>query len=121
MKTWARAGGLALSNYTFLTQKERDIETGLDYFGARYYGSVQGRFTSYDPIFVTAKRIIDPQRLNLYAYARNNPLKYIDGDGMDIEITAKNEEDAKKKFRIYLLGFKPADRNHVHFFVGGYY
>ena len=100
------------------TQKERDNETGLDYFLTRYYSSAQGRFSSYDPIFVTAKRIIDPQRLNLYAYGRNNPLKYIDGDGMDIVITAKNEEDAKKKFNIYLLGFKQADRSHVHLFLG---
>ena len=37
---------------------------------------------------------------------------------MDITITAKNEEEARKKFNIYLLGFKPADRSHVHFFVG---
>jgi RHS repeat-associated protein len=33
------------------TQKERDIETGLDYFGARYYSSTQGRFTSADEPF----------------------------------------------------------------------
>jgi len=100
------------------TQKERDIETGLDYFLTRYYSSTQGRFTSYDIVFVTAKRLIDPQRLNLYVYARNNPLKFIDGDGMDITINAKNEEDARKKFNIYLLGFKSADRSHVHLFVG---
>ena len=35
------------------TQKERDNETGLDYFGARYYASTQGRFTSTDPIVLT--------------------------------------------------------------------
>ncbi|HSK30034.1 MAG TPA: RHS repeat-associated core domain-containing protein, partial [Candidatus Limnocylindria bacterium] len=35
-------------NYSFLTLKERDVETGLDYFLARYYSSTQGRFTSPD-------------------------------------------------------------------------
>ncbi|PYP85422.1 MAG: hypothetical protein DMF61_16295 [Blastocatellia bacterium AA13] len=32
------------------TQKERDAESGLDYFLARYYSSAQGRFTSVDPV-----------------------------------------------------------------------
>src|SRR5882724_378481 len=91
LTTCARASGCSVFNYTFLTLKERDNETGLDYFGARYYGNAQGRFTSYDPVFVTALRLIDPQRLNLYSYARNNPLKFVDPDGNDIVITAKNE------------------------------
>ena len=100
------------------TSKERDIETGLDYFLARYYSSTQGRFTSYDPIFVTAKRIIDPQRLNLYTYARNNPLKFVDPNGTDVTITAKNEEEARKRFATFQRGLSQEDRKHVHFFVG---
>jgi len=68
------------SSYKF-TGKKRDIETGLDYFGARYYGSAVGRFTSVDPIHVTKDRIVDPQQFNLYAYTRNNPMKYVDPDG----------------------------------------
>jgi RHS repeat-associated protein len=100
------------------TSKERDNETGLDYFLARYYASTQGRFNSYDPVFVTAKRLIDPQRLNLYAYARNNPLKFIDPNGADITITAKNEEEARKKFKTFQAGLRPEDRKHVQFFVG---
>ncbi len=63
------------------TDKERDTETGLDYFGARYFASVQGRFTGVDPIFIAPKRLIDPQAINLYAYTRNNPLKFVDPDG----------------------------------------
>jgi RHS repeat-associated protein len=63
--------------------KERDIETGLDYFGARYYASVQGRFTSADPIALSSERLLDPQGINLYSYARNNPLNIIDPDGED--------------------------------------
>ena len=63
------------------TSKERDIETALDYFGARYYASRMGRLTSTDPIYFQAMMAIDPQRFNLYAYARNNPLKYEDPTG----------------------------------------
>jgi RHS repeat-associated protein len=63
------------------TGKERDNESGLDYFGVRYYGSAAGRFTSVDPIHVTRDRILDPQQFNLYAYTRNNPMKYVDPDG----------------------------------------
>lgn len=67
------------------TGKERD-ESGLDYFLARYYSSAHGRFTSADPINVTDERIDDPQRLNLYVYARNNPLLFVDPDGKDVWI-----------------------------------
>jgi RHS repeat-associated protein len=49
LTTCSRAQARAGSNYPFLTQKERDVETGLDYFDARYYGSTQGRFTGVDP------------------------------------------------------------------------
>jgi RHS repeat-associated protein len=82
------------------TQKERDIETGLDYFLARYYSSTQGRFTSPDefkggpdelyefadnasenPTFYAELK--KPQSLNKYQYAYNNPLRYTDPDGHD--------------------------------------
>ena len=66
------------------TGKERDAETGLDYFGARYYSGAVGRFTSPDP-FLGSGRPEDPQSWNRYAYARNNPLVYIDPTGMDYE------------------------------------
>jgi RHS repeat-associated protein len=62
------------------TGKERDAESGLDYFGARYYGSGLGRFTSPDEPFNDQDEK-DPQSWNLYAYVRNNPLLYIDPDG----------------------------------------
>jgi len=86
-----RAGGCAVFNYPFLTQKERDIETGLDYFGARYYGSTQGRFTSPDPV---AGSCWNPQSLNAYSYAWNNPLKLTDPTGM---VVSWEDSEAKKK------------------------
>jgi RHS repeat-associated protein len=73
---------LRASHYT---GKERDAESGLDYFGARYYASTMGRFMSpdwsakADP--VPYAKLEDPQSLNLYVYGGNNPLRYIDTDG----------------------------------------
>jgi RHS repeat-associated protein len=78
------------------TGKQRDDsgESGLDYFEARYMSSAQGRFTSPDPLTWQIWQygsddekakfqefISDPQNFNLYAYVRNNPLKYTDPTG----------------------------------------
>jgi RHS repeat-associated protein len=63
------------------TGKERDNESGLDFFEARYYSSPQGRFTSTDPSYFQVSMAIDPQRFNLYGYGRNNPLKWVDPNG----------------------------------------
>jgi RHS repeat-associated protein len=65
------------------TGKERDPETGLDYFGARYYGSKIGRFTTVDPYLDTSAALLNPQRWNRYAYGLNNPLRNVDPDGRD--------------------------------------
>src|SRR2546430_3950717 len=54
------------------TSKERDIETGLDYFGARYYASTQGRFSSSDPL-LSSGSVYAPQTWNRYSYTINNP------------------------------------------------
>jgi RHS repeat-associated protein len=67
------------------TGKERDTESGLDYFGARYYGSSMGRFMSADwavkPEDVPYADLMNPQSLNLYSYVNNNPLSKTDKDG----------------------------------------
>ncbi|MCE5308350.1 MAG: RHS repeat-associated core domain-containing protein [Acidobacteriales bacterium] len=62
------------------TGKERDTLTGLDYFGARYYGSSYGRFESPDPKSAGADRQ-NPQSWNGYNYALNNPLAFVDPNG----------------------------------------
>jgi len=67
------------------TGKERDSESGNDYFGARYYASSMGRFMSPDWSAKVAPvpyaKLDNPQTLNLYAYVGNNPLRYVDADG----------------------------------------
>jgi len=63
------------------TQKERDNESALDYFGARYYSSAQGRFTSADPL-LSSGVVVGPQSWNRYSYAFGNPLRYIDPTGL---------------------------------------
>jgi RHS repeat-associated protein len=69
----------ALFAYKF-TGKERDAESGLDEFGARYYGSSLGRFMTPDGPLIYADKS-DPQSWNLYSYTGNNPLNRVDPDG----------------------------------------
>jgi RHS repeat-associated protein len=78
---------------------ERDSESGLDFAGARYYANVQGRFTSADN-FLNDTHVADPSSWNLYAYARNNPLRYIDPTGELIQlvnITGANRDELLKQ------------------------
>jgi RHS repeat-associated protein len=69
------------------TGKERDSESGLDEFGARYYGSSLGRFMTPDwaakPTDVPYANFGNPQSLNLYSYVQNNPTTVGDPDGHD--------------------------------------
>ena len=71
-------------NYKF-EGKERDTETNNDDFGARYYSSAFGRWTSPDwsaiPAPVPYANLTNPQTLNLYAMARDNPETFADLDG----------------------------------------
>ena len=66
-------------NYKF-TGKERDAESGLDYFGFRHYAPSLGRFMKPDEPFADQDEA-NPQSWNLYSYVRNNPLRYIDPTG----------------------------------------
>lgn len=63
------------------TGHERDMETGLDFAQARFYSSIQGRFTSADPLLGSAIPA-NPQTLNRYSYVTNSPLTHVDPSGM---------------------------------------
>jgi RHS repeat-associated protein len=76
------------------TSKERDAETGLDYFIARYHSAAQGRFVSPDSF---GGDPLNPQSMNLYTYVQNNPLKYIDPTGHKFVDPIKALQDAAKK------------------------
>jgi RHS repeat-associated protein len=90
---------------TKFTSKERDAETGLDYFGARYFSGAQGRWTSPDVINLTNARLLNPSNtLNKYVYAANNPLKYIDPDGLDITLYYRAPSGASMDFGHVFLG-----------------
>jgi RHS repeat-associated protein len=86
------AGGGVGATSVIFTGQYRDAEdvssampSGLDFFGARYFSSAQGRWTSPDwsptPEAVPYADLTDPQTLNLYSYVRNNPLARADADG----------------------------------------
>ncbi len=85
------------------TAKERDDESGLDYFGARYFGSSLGRFNSPDPLLNSGRPWL-PQSWNRYAYTLNNPLRFTDPTGMyEWDSKCKSNDSAceenRQKFR----------------------
>jgi RHS repeat-associated protein len=73
------------SNHYKFTGKERDVETGLDYFGARHYSNGLGRFITPDwsasPVPIPYADLSDPQSFNEYSYVRNVPTSKTDIDG----------------------------------------
>lgn len=73
------------NDYQF-TSKERDDDTGLLYYEARYYGSDTSRFISLDP---WEGDLSDPQSLNQTAYVLNNPLSYNDPTGEVVQFVTK--------------------------------
>ena len=70
--------GVSQENNLWYTGKQHDEDTGLTYINARYYDPVVGRFMAIDPLGVTEDNI---HSFNRYAYANNNPYKYVDPDG----------------------------------------
>ena len=117
---------LTTNHYKF-TGKERDAESGLDFFGARFYSSAMGRWMSPDwvdkPEPVPYADLTDPQSLNLYGYVRNNPMNHADGDGHD---TTRPGDDWEPNFRLAtqrmrvtaaILSFVPGVVGRVSSFV----
>jgi len=125
----ARCTGWTKTHYKF-TGKEEDDESGMYYFGARYYGSSLGRFLSVDPLSQDTTALTgDPQAVHSYSYGRSNPLTFGDLKGMlkvkvnkSLEVilipdgsTIKGEEDWASKMSLaiykdpsaYKTKFKP--------------
>ncbi|MDH7575823.1 MAG: DUF5675 family protein [Candidatus Saccharicenans sp.] len=69
--------------------KEQDAESGLYYFGARYYDPTLYRFLSPDPAIPSDRAIYNPQRWNLYGYCLGNPINYVDMAGEQAESSRK--------------------------------
>jgi len=87
LATSNRTSALSYGTVDNLNQKftgtQRDAETGLDYFGRRYYGGALGRWASPDPKGVSLRHLLNPQKLNKYNYVINNPLSLFDPNGME--------------------------------------
>ncbi len=73
----------AAGNPLWYTGKPQDSATGLSYYGARYYDPVLGRFMAIDPVGFQDSNL---HSFNRYAYANNNPYKFVDPDGEAVVI-----------------------------------
>jgi RHS repeat-associated protein len=97
-------------NHYKFTGKERDSESGLDNFGARYNASTMGRFMSADPL---GGSLANPQTLNKYSYVINNPLRYTDPTGLYACADDKNGSHCASKqdqaFEKTLAGLRGKD------------
>ncbi len=94
------------------TGKERDGETGFDYFGARYYAPIPGRFLSPDPLLDSADPA-DPQSWNRYAYVRNSPLVTVDPDGRAGQVVIKGAAVVATNALIVTIAVPEQQRNEI--------
>jgi len=110
------------TNTRKFTGKERDAESGLDMFGARYYGSSLGRFMTPDwaakPITVPYANFGNPQSLNLYSYVVNNPLTLIDEDGHEIIYAAGLQNAQIVKDSVQAILADPHTSGNLSGYVG---
>jgi RHS repeat-associated protein len=75
---WGEVNSGGTKSKFLYTGQEKDPETNLNYYNARYYDSHIRRFTQPDDII---QNVYNPQDLNRYSYVRNNPMKYTDPTG----------------------------------------
>jgi RHS repeat-associated protein len=104
---------------------ERDASSGKDYDHARFLSATDGRFLIPDRIPGESE---DPQTWNRYAYAKNNPLLYIDPTGEAIELIGETDEERRRALvvlqssagnagsRLYINELKEGD--NMRYFVG---
>jgi RHS repeat-associated protein len=121
--------GIADTSPMHFTGKQRDSETGLDYFGARFNASNLGRFMTPDwseaPMGVPYADFDDPQTLNLYSYTRNNPMLKADQDGhcpqciIGAGVGAATILFKTAKFMITGKGSIPSNREIAGAIIGG--
>ena len=94
----------ASATASIFTGKERDTESGNDYFGARYYASTMGRWLSPDWSVkiepVPYAKLDNPQSLNLYSYVFNNPLTLLDPDGHEIDLNGQQWQKDEEQRRV---------------------
>ncbi len=90
------------NDYKF-TGKEKDAETGLYYYGARYYDSELGRFISRD---TWEGELENPQSLNRYSYVLNNPLKYVDPSGNRVELVTRQMDYKSMPTQTFIQNIK---------------
>jgi RHS repeat-associated protein len=113
-------GDLAAPTEHHFTGKERDTESGNDYFEARYFSSAMGRFMSPDwsakeeP--VPYAKLDDPQTLNLYTYVENNPMDRTDADGHDShgQIADWIWNHAQAAYNKYFGSTSPSQQNSMN-------
>jgi RHS repeat-associated protein len=114
----------ASSSRSHFTGKERDTESGNDYFGARYYASSMGRVMSPDPLpWIHWQHgdeddqnkfeayIANPQNLNMYAYVLNNPLNKTDPTGMN---ACGTNNDSSCKVTVTILDRNKDSNGHYN-------
>jgi len=105
----SEAKKLLPSHYLF-TGKEKDRESELQYFEARYYDSVLGRFLSFDPEYSKIDKfeiadlnnyLSDPKKLNLYSYVSNQPIIFFDPNGLyQLSFTTRGFVNLKNGFTL---------------------
>jgi RHS repeat-associated protein len=94
------------------TGKERDEESGLYYYGARYYAPYLCRWIAVDPLGVK-------KSVNVYTYVSNRPISFVDLDGRDETPTDDNDTVGKPGFGESLIPIWGSGRDAIYNFQKG--
>jgi RHS repeat-associated protein len=105
-ETWVEESSNTQRTPYLFTAKELDEDTGLYYFGARYYDARTSVWASVDPIlgsYLSGKAgmggVYNPFNLGLYSYGHLNPVKFVDPDGNIVEHSGKINSEAVSAVR----------------------